>query len=82
MAYRIKRIDPFWLKSPAVPGIAVAAAAAALIAAQAGRAPLAAAAVAGLDRSQVASQKEVAPSAETGRLFTESQRCAGCHPDQ
>lgn len=44
MAYRIKRIDPFWLKSPAVPGIAVAAAAAALIAAQAGRAPLAAAA--------------------------------------
>lgn len=46
MSYRIKRIDPFWFKAPAVPGIAVAAAAASLIAAQAGRTPFAALAAA------------------------------------
>lgn len=46
MGYRIKRVDPYWFKAPAVPGIAVAAAAAALIAAQAGRTPVAAAAAA------------------------------------
>ena len=37
MAYRIRRIDPFWLKTPAVPAIAVAAAAAALLAARSGQ---------------------------------------------
>lgn len=41
MGYRIKRIDPFWLTMPAVPGIAVAAGAAALFAAQSGRTPVA-----------------------------------------
>lgn len=42
MSYRIRRIDPFWFKHPAVPAVAVAAGAAALLAAQAGRTPAAA----------------------------------------
>lgn len=44
MAYRIRRIDPFWIKSPFVPAAAFAAGAAAMLAAQAGRTPLALAA--------------------------------------
>lgn len=46
MAYRIKRIDPFWLRTPFVPGIAIAGGAVALLAAQAGLTPVAAAAAA------------------------------------
>lgn len=41
MSYRIKRIDPFWFTMPIVPGLAVAAGAAALFAAQSGRTPVA-----------------------------------------
>ncbi len=41
MTYRIARVDPFWWKTPALPAIAAAAGAAALFAAQSGRAPLA-----------------------------------------
>jgi hypothetical protein len=44
VSYRIKRIDPFWIKAPIVPGLAIAAATAALAAAQSGRTPVAAAA--------------------------------------
>lgn len=40
MSYRIKRVDPFWLKSPALPAIAVAAAAGAFLALQAGKFPV------------------------------------------
>ncbi|MDD5301662.1 MAG: hypothetical protein PHS14_01025 [Elusimicrobia bacterium] len=46
MRYRIKRVDPFWLKTPVVPGLALAAAAVALFAARSGRLPVAAAAAA------------------------------------
>lgn len=46
MSYRIRRIDPFWLKSPLLPGIAVLAGAAALFAARAGSLPLTIAAAA------------------------------------
>lgn len=42
MNYRIKRVDPFWFRMPLVPGIAIAAGAAALFAAQSGRTPVAA----------------------------------------
>lgn len=41
MGYRIKRVDPFWITMPLVPGIAIAAGAAALFAAQSGRTPVA-----------------------------------------
>ncbi|MDO8756889.1 MAG: hypothetical protein Q7J64_02660 [Elusimicrobiota bacterium] len=41
MSYRLKRIDPFWLKSPALPAIAAVCAAVALFAAQTGRGPVA-----------------------------------------
>jgi hypothetical protein len=41
VSYRIKRIDPFWFTMPIVPGLAVAAGAAALFAAQSGRTPVA-----------------------------------------
>jgi hypothetical protein len=44
VSYRIKRVDPFWLKTPIVPALAVAAGAVALFGAQSGRAPVAAAA--------------------------------------
>ncbi|MDP3543967.1 MAG: hypothetical protein Q8T11_15995 [Elusimicrobiota bacterium] len=44
MAYRIKRIDPFWHKNPAVPAVAAVAAVVALAAAQSGRGAVAAAA--------------------------------------
>lgn len=46
MRYRIKRVDPFWFKTPIVPVVAVAAGAVALFAAQTGRTPVAAAAAA------------------------------------
>lgn len=42
MSYRIRRVDPFWFKSPAVPVVAAFLAAVALAAAQAGRGPVAA----------------------------------------
>lgn len=41
MAYRVKRIDPFWFRSPIVFGAAVAGGACALLAAQAGSTPIA-----------------------------------------
>lgn len=41
MTYRIRRFDPFWLKSPALPAIAAVSAAVALLAAQAGKGPVA-----------------------------------------
>lgn len=44
MAYRIKRIDPFWLKHPAVPAGALVAAVVAVTAARTGRGAVAAAA--------------------------------------
>lgn len=37
MSYRIRRIDPFWLKSPALPAIAATAAVFTLLAAQSGK---------------------------------------------
>ena len=46
MAYRVKRIDPFWLTTPFVPGLALAAGAVALLAARSGRTPVALAAAA------------------------------------
>lgn len=41
MSRRIERVDVFWIKSPAVSGLAVAAGAVALFAAQTGRTPVA-----------------------------------------
>lgn len=41
MSYRIKRFDPFWLKSPALPTIAAVAGAVAWFAASAGKGPIA-----------------------------------------
>jgi len=41
VSYRIRRIDPFWLKSPALPAIAAAAGAGAFLALQAGKFPVA-----------------------------------------
>lgn len=41
MAYRVKRIDPFWFRSPVVFAAAVAGGGAALLAAQAGSTPAA-----------------------------------------
>lgn len=46
MSYRIVRVDPFWLKTPVLPGIAVVAAGAALLAARAGQTPVTIAAAA------------------------------------
>lgn len=46
MAYRIRKLDPFWLGAPFVPAAALAAGAAAALAAQSGRTPLALAAAA------------------------------------
>ena len=42
--------------------------------------PAVAAAVAGVAVWEAGSQKEMMPSIQTGRLFTEGERCAGCHP--
>ena len=39
------------------------------------------AAVVGVAPWEAGSQKEMVPSVHTGRLYTESVRCAGCHPE-